>query len=833
MHRYARLGAVCLTAWGILLAGVSAAQTAKISVAVDRPGVKVSPLLYGIFFEEINRAGDGGLYAEMIQNRSFEDADLPIGWTLVASPGAEGKMSLDTSLPLNANNRTGLRLEISRTAGGRVGVASDGFKGAPYPRDRAAEKWLADFEKAAREAKTGLAVVQGREYRFSCYARCGQGFAGPVVVSLEQQNGTVIASCRIEGLAAGWQKFEQLLTAEATEPNARLVVSAAAPGTVWLDMVSLFPKDTFKHRRNGLRADLARMIQDMKPAFVRFPGGCFVEGNDLVDASRWKKTIGDVAERVGQFNLWGYYTSNGLGYHEYLQFCEDIGARPLFVINCGMSHKEQHTKELVEVPDLDEYVQDALDAIEYANGPVDSKWGALRARAGHPAPFGLEYLEIGNENHGPTYQAHYQRFYDAIKAQYPRMNLIADTPTILRPTEINDEHYYNTPEFFLRQAHKYDSYDRAQWKVYVGEYAVTQNAGQGNLKAAIGEAAFMTGMERNADVVIMSSYAPLFVYPAWKRWNPNAIVFDAAQVYGTPSYHVQAMFAQHRGDVVLPLELRAPGMDDQSSSAGMIGVGTWHTQAEFKDIRVTQDGKTLFQSDFSKGLKGWKTVQGDWQVKDGVLRQTGHDQPAKVVAGSKQWSDYTLSLKARKLGGLEGFLVTARAGNDRAKSWWNLGGWGNKHHGLEMGGLDCPRVEGRIETGRWYDIRMELQGTAVRCYLDGRLIHEARLAPLHSMFAVAGRVQATGEIVLKVVNAADTAQDTQIELQGAADVGRSAQTLVLTSASGDDENSYQEPTRVVPRAATIDNAGPAFRHTFPARSVTVLRLRARSVPAAR
>ena len=444
----------------------------------------------------------------------------------------------------------------------------------------------------------------------------------------------------------------------------------------------------------------------MKPAFVRFPGGCYVEGDKLANAFRWKDTIGDVAQRPGHWNLWGYRSTDGLGYHEYLQMCEDLGAEPLYVINCGMAHKDH-----VAMDQMGPWVQDALDAIEYANGPATSTWGSLRAKAGHPAPFNLKYLEIGNENGGPLYQERYRLFYDAIKARYPDIQLVADVRTTQRPTEILDEHYYNSPEFFIDNAGKYDKYDRKGPKIYVGEYAVTQNCGQGNLRAAIGEAAFMTGMERNCDVVVMASYAPLFVNVGWRQWNPDAINFDGARAYGTPSYHVQKMFSHNRGDVVLPIDLESPAVE-LGAKGGAIGVGTWATQAEFKDIKVTRGDKTLFESDFAKGLEGWRTIGGQWKAESGVLRQTGRQTDVRAIAGERSWDNYTYTLKARKLGGAEGFLIMFRVQDPRAKAWWNLGGWGNTKHAIEMGGIIGNEVPGRIETGRWYDIRIELHGAS-------------------------------------------------------------------------------------------------------------------------
>ena len=777
----------------VFAAVVSArAETATIAVDVDKPGVSVSPRLYGIFFEEINRAGDGGIYAEKIQNRSFDDPKLDLAWALVKSGDADGAMALDKSQPLNENNPTSLRVEIKK---GRVGAANYGFRS---------------------DTKNGseVAVEKGKTYSLSLYAR------GDVALTatLEKPDGTVLATAEFNGVGAAWKKFEAELTASATAADARLVIAATKPGTVWLDMVSLFPKGQL------FRPDLLKLLADMKPAFVRFPGGCYVEGPKLSEAFRWKKTIGDIAARPGHWNLWGYRSNDGLGYHEYLLLCEALGAEPLYVINCAMSHEEQHGKKAPpEGAELQEYVQDALDAIEYANGPADSKWGAVRAKAGHPAPFNMKLMEIGNENGGKIYDKHYALFYDAIKAKYPDVQLIANvwggTPKS-RGADLIDEHYYNTPEFFMNNDGKYDKYDRKGPKIYVGEYAVTRGCGRGNLIGALGEAAFMTGMERNGDVVVMASYAPLFEYVGWKHWNPNAILFDAARSYATPSWQVQTMFGRNRADVVLPTAVTAPLVPSTQTHAGMVGVGTWHTQAEFKDIKVTQGDKVLLE-----GKKGWKFAKGDWKWDGDVLRQSGKEEHLCAFAGKKEWKDYTLTLKARKLGGGEGFLISVAAPNDREKSWWNIGGWGNKEHGIEMRGIESERVPGKIETGRWYDIKVELKGSVIRCYLDDKLIHEVTNKPLKPLYAVAGLAKETNEIILKVVNAAEKPIETAIELKGVKKLASTATATVLTSASGADENSFDEPTKVAPKDETIRRVAPQMKHTFPANSVTVIRLR--------
>ncbi|MBC7288898.1 MAG: hypothetical protein H5T86_12850, partial [Armatimonadetes bacterium] len=515
-----------LAATSLLLAAVcSHCSPAEITINAAEPGHRISPRLWGIFFEEINHAGDGGLYAELLRNRDFEDGTPPHAWTLIQTMGARGRMAIDDSMPLNQHTPHSLRLEIIRLGGGRVGVANSGYWGIP--------------------------VRKGGRYLLSFFARA-EGFRGKLTASLENL-GAVYARAEASGVSRQWKRFTCTLLCSGDDPAAQLVLSATTPGKVWLDVVSLFPEDTFKHRPNGLRADLAKMLCDLRPSFCRFPGGCFVEGDKLANAFRWKLTIGPIWERPGHWNLWGYRSTDGLGFHEYLQMCEDLGAEPLFVINCGMSHTD-----FVPLNKMQEWVQDALDAIEYANGPCDSKWGALRAAAGHPEPFGLRMVEIGNENGGPAYEERYALFYDAIKAHYPDILLVANVPVSSRPVDILDEHFYSSPDWFASQARRYDAYRRDGPKIFVGEYACTQGCGQGNLRAALGEAAFMTGIERNSDVVIMAAYAPLFVNVNDRRWNPDLINFDATRCYGTPSYYVQQMFSLNRGDVVLPATVQVP-----------------------------------------------------------------------------------------------------------------------------------------------------------------------------------------------------------------------------------------------------------------------------------
>ena len=800
MQRGKTAGISSLILAAICFAGIATADTATLTVNVAQPGAQISPMLYGIFFEEINHAGDGGLCAELVRNRSFEDARTPEGWSLVKKASAEGSISLDTERPVNDRNPHSLRLEIAKSDRGSVGVANEGY-------------W-------------GIAVSKDREYRLSFYARCGAGFKGSLVASLQSASGAVYAEKTIDGLGPDWNRFSCALVSRGDDPKARLVIGASTPGTVWLDVVSLFPRDTWKLRPNGLRADLAAALLALKPSFVRFPGGCFVEGDILDNAFRWKNTIGDIAARPGHLNsIWRYRSTDGLGYHEYLQMCEDLGAQPLFVINCGMSHKGN-----VPMNELDSWVQDALDAIEYANGPTTSRWGMLRAKNGHPAPFGLKYMEIGNENGGPAYEERYARFYEAIKARYPEIQLIANVPVKSTPMDIVDEHYYNSPGWFAANAHKYDNYDRSGPKIYVGEYACTSNCGKGNLRAALGEAAFMTGMERNSDIVVMASYAPLFVNVNDRRWNPDTICFDSAMWYGTPSYHVQQLFSLHRGDVLLPTNLACPVKEPVTG--GNVGLATWLTQAEFKDVRVTNNDQVLLASDFSKSASGWRVVSGDWKVQDGAYRQTGKQPDLRSVAGDSTWRNYTYTLKARKLGGAEGFLIMFWVRDDNNWYWWNIGGWGNVRHAIEKctGGVKSlvgRSVNGSVETNRWYDIKIEVSGSRIRCYLDGKKIHDVQDSAPEVMAAVASRVNATGEIILKVVNCSDEPQDTDVTLADAGTIAPEGTAIVLTSNNPEDENSLAAPTKVAPVRRLANGLGSKFQYTFPRNSLTILRLKAR------
>jgi alpha-L-arabinofuranosidase len=624
---------------------------ASLTVDVDKPSHPISPALWGIFFEDINLSADGGIYPELVRNRSFEDADQPDFWTVSDANGGKSTIAIDSSRPLNPFNRHSLRVTVD----GSVALENEGY-------------W-------------GMNLIKGDTYAFKLAARAVEGFSGPLTVRMLSASGNELAKREVTGLGHEWRYHTLELTPVASDPKARLQISTAGKGAFYLDMVSLIPEKTWKN--HGLRPDLAESLDRLHPSFLRFP--------DFAHMNHWKRTIGNIDVREPLWNIWGYQATHGLGFFEYLQMAEDLGATPLFCINIGMSHHE-----VVPLDRMGEWVQDALDAIEYANGPANSVWGSRRAAAGHPAPFNLAYMEIGNENaNGPAYFERWPLFYKAIKEKYPNMRLVADGWGDYGdcPPDVVDDHYYDTPEWFMRHATQYDHKNRTGPKVFVGEYAVTQNAGKGNLRGAIGEAAFMTGLERNSDQVIMASYAPLLVNLNHRAWNPDLINFDSSGWYGLPSYYVQQMFSENRGDVVLPVKVNTPLAQVAGKLAGMIGVGTWNTEAEFKDLHVTApDGKILLASDFSNDSNGWKMLgDGHWSVKDGALQQSVEREFVRAIAGDKSWADYTLTLKARKIGGKEGFLILFHVANDEDRTWWNVGGWGNTQNAIEYGGTIDPK----------------------------------------------------------------------------------------------------------------------------------------------
>jgi alpha-L-arabinofuranosidase len=805
----------------LLLALFSAAwaraQTAAtVTIQANQPGAVVSSNLFGIFFEEINYGGEGGVYAEMVRNRSFKNSASPDYWTLVTNGIATGTMLVDFSQPLNTNKPCSLNLTRLSGPGG-IGAANSGF-------------W-------------GLSLQTGATYNFNFYALGSNSFAGPVIVQLQNASGsTVYAQVAFSGLNGNWQKFSASLVSSGTDSNARIVLSITNSGTVWLDEVSLFPQATFFGRTNGLRADLANMLAALHPSFLRYPGGNFIESDTVTNAVRWKNTVGDTALRPGHLNdAWGYWSTDGFGLEEYLQFCEDMGMEPLYGINCGlMLGYNGSTNNTVPINQMGPWVQDALDLIQYCNGDTNTVWGAQRAANGHPAPFNLKYLEIGNENGGSYYDARYTLFYDAMKSNYPNVKLISpvwgspSSPTS-RPVEIQDEHYYSSPATFIGYATKYDSYSRSGPKVFVGEYAVTSGYGTyGNLSAALGEAAFMTGIERNSDIVQLASYAPLFANLNGIQWHPDLVYYDSSRgMFGTPSYYVQQMFGQNRGDAVLPTTIVITNSSASSTLHGAMGLGSWNTSVQYTNLVVTSNGVTLYQSDFvNQGTNGWRVFSGTWSTNAGMYQQTALITDCYSTSGNTNWANYTITLQARKVSGSEGFLILFNFLDDNNWAWWNVGGWGNTLDGVEqmVGGSKTTLAtvaQTALATNTWYNLRIVLTNATMLCYLNNTLVQT--VAYPSGLLASSTYSRTGNQVIIKAVNPYNTPLATTFNVTGVNAIAPNATVIQLTSGSAADENSLASPTYVSPVTNLIASAGTNFTLTLPANSLSILRLNASGI----
>ena len=583
------------------------APAVEVTVQVDAPGKSISTDLIGIFLEDLSYAADGGLYAELVQNRSFEysaaDRDgwhSLTAWDLVERDGGRGRVLVDTGQPVHPNNPHYAVLGIA--AGPDAAAGAVGLRNAGYD---------------------GIVIQAGEQYRFSVFARQLAFSEGPLTVRIETADGQTLGEATLGPLTGRWEQYTAILTATGSSTDARLVVQASHPGRIGLDMISLFPTRTFMNRENGLRPDLAQVIADLRPRIVRFPGGCLVHGDGLDNMYRWKDTIGPLEQRRAQRNIWHYHQSLGLGFFEYFQFCMDIGAEPVPIVPAGVSCQNSgasvagiygHGQRAIPMEDMAEFIQDILDLIEYANGPADSPWGARRAAAGHPEPFHLKYLGVGNEDKvTPAYTERFQMIYAALQQAHPEITVIG---TVGPNPDRNDpdfragwnqaramdlemvcEHAYKHPRWFWENLDRYDGYDRDQAHVYLGEWAGHDQGRRPTLRAALAEAAFLTGVERNGDVVRMTSYAPLLAKHGHTHWNPNLIYFSNTAVYPTVSYQVQKLFSENAGDFWLPTSIQEQDGADafamssvRDTASGDIILKMVHNGSQEREARITLEG---------------------------------------------------------------------------------------------------------------------------------------------------------------------------------------------------------------------------------------------------
>ena len=635
----------------IINAQFAFAQTRNITVQVDKPGPAIPKTLFGLFFEDINFGADGGLYPERVKNRSFEFPNPMMGWKSLDRGATMGQIYIfDHGSITDAPNSHYLRIK-SMGNGEGYGVSNEGFR--------------------------GIGVQKDAEYTFSIRARRVDG--SPVALRVEVEDGQrLIGDTQVTGFTNVWKTYTATLRPTDTSTKARLNVMLQGNGTVDIDLVSLYPKDTWQKRPNGLRTDLVKLLKEMKPGFLRFPGGCIVEGRYLDQRYQWKTTIGDLDERRLIINRWNtefnwrltpdYYQSFGLGYYEYFLLSEDIGAEPLPILNCGMAC-QFNSSELAPLEDLDHFIQDAVDLIEFANAPVNTKWGRKRAEMGHPKPFNLKMIGVGNEQWGPQYVERYEAFAKVLKQKYPNISLVTSAGPSpdgerfdflwKKMRELNadliDEHYYMAPQWFRDNSTRYDNYPRTGPKVFAGEYAA-QSVGiaspdnRNNWECALSEAAFITGLERNSDVVRMSSYAPLFGHvDAW-QWTPNMIWFDNLRSYGTPNYYVQKLFSANKGTRQLPVLLDGSAKNGQSElyasasldeGAGEVIVKLVNTGSANKEARITLAGAERLGS----GGKAFVLQSDDLKTENSL------DQPTKLAPVEKplpvSGSEFSYSLLPR------------------------------------------------------------------------------------------------------------------------------------------------------------------------------------------
>ncbi|MBE5951782.1 MAG: hypothetical protein E7260_09365 [Lachnospiraceae bacterium] len=817
---------------------------------------EISDILYGLFLEDINHAVDGGMYAEMIKNRSFEYEETYArngyfhAWNDVGDISHELMDGSTDGSYLNANNPHYLSMTANAPDSG---IRNSG--------------WL-----------TGLAIEEGKEYSFTAFLKAPEGNLGNVTIRLQNNSGSkVYGEATISGITDEWWKYEVTITA--TETLAKRVYLAVLidEGTLHMDMVSLFPKDTYKGRENGLRADMVQMLADIKPGFLRFPGGCIIEGNTLENAYSWKdsvgngmkmtingvETVGDVATRPLGFNLWGqyadannpYYMTYGFGFYEFFVLCEDLGCEPVPILNCGLSCQAQGDASgpAIGSAAFEQYIQDALDLVEFCRGDASTHWGSVRIAMGHEEPFALTYVGIGNEQWDEIYFERYEEFLAAFRQAaeenpelYGGIELIVSNGPQSENTwawdkirehgtgyaDLVDEHYYREPDWFLTHAKRYDTYDRDSVPVFLGEYAARSNT----LRAALAEAAYMTALERNGDIVHLAAYAPLFSNLTKNHWTPDLIWFNSSTTWASPNYYVQQLFGSMKSDRVVSSTLTG-NVHEIEDLTGKIGVGTWQTSAIFDDIKVVSNdtGEVLFSEDFTDAsLSDWQTVAGDFSIGNGVMTQSFAGWPSNSVngdvtyIGDTTWTNYTLTLKATKTGGAEGFLIPFAVQDARNCYHWNIGGWANTVSCLEsiVNNVKSGQTDGTVsgftvETNVTYELKIVVNGSHIDCYIDGVQYVNYDIPQADDLYQVTGLDEA-GNIIIKLVNVTDAPIELEIDLMNFGVISYTGEVTTLTGPTLDSTNSATK-LNVAPVTSTID-VYENFTYEVPAISVVIIKI---------
>ncbi|MBE6935468.1 MAG: alpha-L-arabinofuranosidase [Ruminococcaceae bacterium] len=808
----------------------------KITVKTSEKRFPIAPDLYGIFFEDISHAGDGGIYPEMLRNRSFEDSLLPEG--CVTNDGGKTFVS-PTGWIDEFNGGEGMNNWVEKNQIVPTPVPAWYTENAEMTLD--AENTLnakrkvslkVDFQPGGRIRNIGYAGVPqhaGKAYHFYVFLKTEK----PVTLDITiEEDGVVLSSAEIEAKGNGWVRYDCSLVGTKTTGNAAFYITCREGGTVRFGFSSLMPADTFNG--HGLRRDLVEKLRDMNPAFLRFPGGCIVEGFTKETAMYFRNVVGPVWERPSHWLLWHYRATNGLGFHEYLQLCEDLNLSPLYVCNCGMTCQGRGPYYYND-EEQEDMIQDTLNAIEYAVGPADSEWGSLRAKMGHEAPFGLEYLEIGNENSGPEYERRYNLVRDAVLARYPNLKIIANDRgrDEKLKTDIADDHYYNMPEFFAENYDMYKDYDRNEPDIFVGEFAVNQTY-EGQLRAAISEAMYMVGMERNQDVVKLASYAPLFEHVNFSSWYPNLLIYDNYRSYTIPTYYAWRLFGGSRGkDVVESSEefrkiyLKLAGLPAITGDYGMRYRGAkWNGEAVAATHEVfgklVAEGEDLVLTEVPpKRVRPFKlpslvAMGEDVEAKAGtfeveVLADGGREVGVGILCAPKPLSFYDRNnpnpVDPWEMRFLEMFRWVIRDGKSCVL------------RGMR-GTAISEEKEVKLLDGQYNKLSYIVKQPYVELYLNGELIDTVELPHYQSMCSVVTDTE--DEIIIKAVNFDDVADDIEITLD--CDVA-SEYTVGLLTGNAEDENTIENPDNVHDVLLNKTGAARTFTYTAPALSVNILTLK--------
>lgn len=792
--------------------------TSIITVEVDGVSTPVNKDLYGLTIEEINHAVDGGIYAELIQNRSFEDGMPPLncpydvarnmlttpnGWSIpfMRPDSISGWRRLSSGTYLypdnkelvNDKNRRSLLVSVSASPElGRGGVVAEGYK--------------------------GISIRKGEKYDLSFFIKGATLSPRTIRVALEDSAAsTVLSDIFSLSTSFEWKRLRHTFTANENLDNAVLTITADSSSVFWVDVVSLFPQKTWKNRVRGLRPDLMEMIAAVSPRFIRFPGGSFVEGYTAGTYPIWKETIGDISERKHFWNIWAYGTTNGMGYHEYLQMCEDLNAEPVYVINSGVTSQSRRPR-YEDITAMDKLVQDALDAIAYANEPADSTLGAMRVKNGHPESFHLKYIEIGSENYGIEYSKRYDLFREAIKNIYPDITVISSSFTSKKNRgDWVDSHFYSSEEFFIANHDRYNAEKQARRSpaVFVGEFGSVNKSSSGTLSEAIGEACFLIGAESSPEIVKRLAYSPVLGNADFKNVRNPIISFNNHQAIGTPSYYLLQMFANHRGDDVLKTDVdtyRKPQV-----TFGRAAIDLFDNSYEIKDVKI--DNRLIEDASVLSG--GWKVDNGQLIPEPNRWNYALMGDPEEhdcefsaTIMRTKGNSSLQFHLRDNGLMGERRDYISMTIGSGISELY--------RQAGAVTDSLASPKPFA-FESNRWYTVKMTCKDEQIRCYVDDSLVHEAVLSPLPSLVSVATLDRTTHTLLLKVVNTTQHAEKTELNINGAS-VKNEVEVLELKGLPNA-HNTFSNPETVVPvkKQLSFSLSGPMV-YSFPPNSITILRL---------